>query len=154
MLLPFCSARAAQKAEVVSEIVIDGILRIEPETVMTYLTINKGDAVTDDKLDACLKSLFSTGLFADVNLTLDNGVLTVKVVENPIVGRIAFEGNKKIKSQQLKDEISLRPRSLHHPHAPCPHCLRGVQNDHGRWVQSGSYPQNSEVGWTQNGMRG
>lgn len=110
--LPFCAARAAQKPETVSEIVIDGIMRIEPETVMTYLAVNKGDSVTEDKLDNSLKSLFSTGLFADVNLTLDNGVLTVKVVENPIVGQIAFEGNKKIKSQQLKDEISLRPRSV------------------------------------------
>ncbi len=87
-------------------------MRIEPETVLTYLMLRKGDTATPERLDAGLKSLFSTGLFADVGLKMDGGVLTVDLVENPIVNKIVFEGNKKIKDDQLKDEISLKPRMV------------------------------------------
>lgn len=109
---PFIKAEAAQKEEVVSEIVISGVMRIEPETVLTYLMIRKWDSVSQEELDRGLKSLFSTGLFSDVRLSVNDGVLNVDLVENPIVNRISFEGNKKIKTQQLKDEVSLRPRSV------------------------------------------
>lgn len=109
---PFFKAEAAQKEEVVSEIVISGVMRIEPETVLTYLMIRKGDMVSQEELDRGLKSLFSTGLFTDVRLSINNGVLNVDLVENPIVNQISFEGNKKIKTQQLKDELSLHPRSV------------------------------------------
>ena len=103
---------AATAGKLVEKIEISGIMRIEPETVLTYLMIRKGDNVSDEQLDRGLKSLFSTGLFADVRLSMDGGVLKVDLVENPIVNRIAFEGNKKIKKQQLLDELSLRSRSV------------------------------------------
>ena len=112
LFFPFCAAAAAEKEETVSRIVISGIMRIEPETVLTYLMIRKGDIVSDEQLDRGLKSLFSTGLFADVRLSVTDGVLTVDLVENPIVNQISFEGNKKIKTQQLRDELSLHPRSV------------------------------------------
>ena len=112
LFFPFCAAAAAEKEETVSRIVISGIMRIEPETVLTYLMIRKGDIVSDEQLDRGLKSLFSTGLFADVRLSVTDGVLNVDLVENPIVNQISFEGNKKIKTQQLKDELSLHPRSV------------------------------------------
>ncbi|MBR4126141.1 MAG: outer membrane protein assembly factor BamA [Alphaproteobacteria bacterium] len=103
---------AAAAGKFVEKIEISGIMRIEPETVLTYLMIRKGDNVSDEQLDRGLKSLFSTGLFADVRLSMDGDVLKVDLVENPIVNRIAFEGNKKIKKQQLLDELSLRSRSV------------------------------------------
>ena len=103
---------AAEEEKLVSEIEISGIMRIEPETVLTYLMIRKGDKISDEQLDRGLKSLFSTGLFADVRLSMDRGVLKVDLIENPIVNRIAFEGNKKIKKQQLEDELTLRARSV------------------------------------------
>lgn len=105
-------ARAQETPKVVNEIIINGTMRIEPETVLTYLMIRQGDIATPDRLDRGLKSLFSTGLFADVKLSEKNGVLTVDLVENPIVNKIAFEGNKKIKTDQLTGELSLRPRTV------------------------------------------
>ena len=105
-------AQAQETPKVVNEIIINGTMRIEPETVLTYLMIRQGDIATPDRLDRGLKSLFSTGLFADVKLSEKNGVLTVDLVENPIVNKIAFEGNKKIKTDQLTGELSLRPRTV------------------------------------------
>jgi outer membrane protein insertion porin family len=53
-------------------------------------------------LDAGLKSLYATGLFSDVRISHDGGKVSVKVVENPTIFRVAFEGNKKIKDEDLK----------------------------------------------------
>lgn len=69
-------------------------MRIEPETVLTYLMIRKGDIVSDEQLDRGLKSLFSTGLFADVRLSVTDGVLNVDLVENPIVNQISLKETK------------------------------------------------------------
>ena len=63
--------------------------------------------------DRSLKALFATGLFADVKLSRDGNTLVVKVVENPIINRIAFEGNHKLDDKELNAEIQLRPRVVY-----------------------------------------
>lgn len=89
---------------------VEGAQRIDPETVRSYMNIKPGDRITLQVLDKALKSLFATGLFADVNIRRERGGIVVRVVENPIINRIAFEGNKRISDDILRDEVSLRPR--------------------------------------------
>jgi outer membrane protein insertion porin family len=98
---------------VVADIQVLGTQRIEPETVRSYLQIQPGDAWDAEKLDASLKALFATGLFADVNLSRVGNTLVVKVVENPIINRIAFEGNHKLDDKELNGEIQERPRVVY-----------------------------------------
>src|SRR3546814_6162511 len=62
------------------------------------------------RLDDSLKNLFATGLFADVRLEREGDNLIVVVSENPIVNRIAFEGNDRIDDETLQQEIELWPR--------------------------------------------
>src|SRR6185437_11860575 len=57
-----------------------------------------------------VKALFATGLFQDVRPTMQGGRLTITVTENPVINRIAFEGNKKVKDDQLKSEIQSKER--------------------------------------------
>ena len=97
----------------VSRVEIVGAQRIEPETILSYLLIHRGDAWSNEKIDASLKGLFATGLFADVRLNRAGDTLVVKVVENPIINRIAFEGNHKIEDKDLNSEIQLRPRIVY-----------------------------------------
>jgi outer membrane protein insertion porin family len=97
----------------VGDIRIEGAQRIEPETVRSYLLIQPGDAWDDERVDKSLKALFATGLFADVNLSRVGNTLVVKVVENPIINRIAFEGNHKLDDKDLNAEIQLRPRVVY-----------------------------------------
>src|ERR1700730_18014981 len=52
----------------ISDIRIEGVQRIEPETVRSYLLIQPGESWDDERVDKSLKALFATGLFADVNL--------------------------------------------------------------------------------------
>ena len=92
---------------------IEGIQRIEPETVRSYLLLQPGDAWDAERVDRSLKALFATGLFADVKLIREGDTLVVRVVENPIINRIAFEGNSKIADKELNAEIQLRPRVVY-----------------------------------------
>jgi outer membrane protein insertion porin family len=97
----------------VERVEIVGAQRIEPETILSYLFIHRGDKWSDEKIDASLKALFATGLFADVRLSRVGDALVVKVVENPIINRIAFEGNHEIEDKDLNSEIQLRPRVVY-----------------------------------------
>jgi len=105
-------AHAQQRTVKIQEIRVDGTERIEPSTVVTYLGLSAGERVDQGALDDALKNLFVTGLFADVTLKLDDSVLNVNVIENPVVNRIAFEGNDKINDDELLAEIQLSPRQV------------------------------------------
>lgn len=106
------SVPIAQAQEVVREIRVNGAQRIEPTTVLNYLGVSVGQEIDEMGLNTALKDLYGTGLFADVSLRQDAGVLFVDVTENPIISQIAFEGNDEIKDAELQAEISLRPRQV------------------------------------------
>jgi len=89
---------------------VEGTQRIEAATVRSYMRVNPGDPFDPVRLDDSLKNLFATGLFADVRLEREGNTLVVIVDENPIVNRIAFEGNDRIDDDTLAQEIELRPR--------------------------------------------
>ena len=76
----------------------------------SYLLLHAGDGWDAERVDRSLKALFATGLFADVKLVREGDTLVVRVVENPIINRIAFEGNRKVKDEQLRAEIQSKER--------------------------------------------
>ena len=95
------------------DIRVEGAQRIEPDTVRSYVPIRAGQKITTQALDEALKKLFATGLFADVIVRREGSVIVVRVVENPIINRIAFEGNKRVSNDILEDEVKLRPRIVY-----------------------------------------
>ena len=97
----------------ISEIFIEGTQRIEPSTVQSYMRIKPGDRMVPERVNHALKALFATGLFADVTIRKEGTALVVRIVENPIINRIAFEGNKRIKDEVLVNEVQLRPRIVY-----------------------------------------
>ena len=103
----------AQAGGTIQEIRIEGTQRVEPDTVRSYLQVQPGEPYDAQKLDASLKALFATGLFSDVTIRRDGDALVVHVVENPVINRIAFEGNSKLTDESLTDEIQLRPRLVY-----------------------------------------
>jgi len=102
-----------QAGDVIRQITVEGAQRIESGTVKSYLLIHEGDAFDAQRLDRSLKSLFATGLFADVSARRQGYTLVISVVENPVINRIAFEGNDKVESEQLQAETTLRPRVIY-----------------------------------------
>ena len=118
---------SATAGDRIADVRIEGIQRIEPETVRSYLLLQGGDPWDPERIDRSLKALFVTGLFADVKLTRQGNTLVVSVVENPIINRIAFEGNSKLADKDLNAEIQLRPRTVY--------TRTRVQNDVNRILQ-------------------
>jgi len=94
----------------VTEVQVRGTQRIDPGTVQSYMLIQPGDVFDSERLDRSLKALFATGLFADVTIRRQGDALVVNVVENPIINRISFEGNRRIDNEELSREVELRPR--------------------------------------------
>lgn len=98
---------------VVGAIEVTGNQRIESDTVRSYMTLRPGAEFDDSKIDQSLKTLFSTGLFADVTIRREGNNLVVNVVENPIINQVAFEGNSAIKDEALDAEVRLKPRVVY-----------------------------------------
>ena len=103
----------AQSSTIVREIVVEGAQRVEPDTIRSYMLIQEGDRYDARRVDRSLKSLFATGLFTDVSMRQQGDSLIVNVVENPVINRIAFEGNKIVANDALESEVTLRPRIIY-----------------------------------------
>ncbi len=100
------------EAATVSRIVVQGNTRVEAETVESYMTIQPGRPFSAADVDESLKTLFATGLFTDVKIAQRGGTLVVTVTENPLIGQISFEGNKRIKDKALADVIQSKERAV------------------------------------------
>jgi outer membrane protein insertion porin family len=112
----FCTAVGAvatagyASAQSAGAIVVEGNRRVEAETIRSYFRVNPGERLDSYKIDQALKALYATGLFQDVRINQSGPRLIVTVVENPVINRVAFEGNSKIKDDQLANEVQSKTR--------------------------------------------
>lgn len=126
--LMVCSALVSPvMAEELKDIAVEGTRRIENETVMNYLKLEKGQDVGPADLDTATKALFATGLFSDVDIEMKDGIAKITVEENPIIHTVYFEGNKALDDEILKTEVLLKPRMVY--------TQRKLQNDAARLVE-------------------
>jgi outer membrane protein insertion porin family len=107
------SSNIAQAQGVVRNIQVAGNRRVEPETVRSYLDFTIGDAYDPARVNASLRSLFATGLFADVQIDRQGTTVIVTVSENPVINKVAIEGNSEIENKTLKGEVRLKSRSVY-----------------------------------------
>lgn len=96
----------------IKSIQVIGNQRIEANTVASYLLIQPGDQYSEDRIDLSIKTLFATGLFADVLIEPNGGDILIRVIENPIINRVIIEGNKALKKDKITDEVEAKPRSV------------------------------------------
>jgi outer membrane protein insertion porin family len=92
------------------DISVEGNRRVEANTIRSYFTPGPGERLDAAKIDSAVKALYGTGLFQDVRVDRAGGRLAVTVVENRVINRVAFEGNKKAKDEQIQAEIQSKPR--------------------------------------------
>lgn len=114
-LMSLAVAFNASAADVyIRDIQVDGLQRVENETVMSYLDIDKSKVVSEDKMDESLKHLYATGLFEDVSFSVTpDGTLVIKVVESPVIGERVFDGADKIDASLLEKEVQSMPRGTY-----------------------------------------
>ncbi len=109
LLMSAALASSPVAAQNVASIQVEGNRRVEIETIRSYFTPGPGGRLDQAQIDDGLKALIETGLFQDVKISQSGGHLLVTVIENPVIGRVAFEGNKKIKDEQLTAEVQSKP---------------------------------------------
>lgn len=97
-------------AQTAASIAVEGNRRVDVETIRSYFRPGPSGRLDQGSIDDGLKSLIETGLFQDVKINQAGGRLVVSVVENPVIGRVAFEGNKKVKDDQLNAEVQSKAR--------------------------------------------
>ena len=104
-----CSAWAEQ---VVQNITVQGNERIDTSTVMSYVTLEPGKQYNQEQADQSIRHIYDSGLFSHATVRLTGATVIINVRENPMVGKIVFEGNKKIKRDVLERELTLKPRMV------------------------------------------
>jgi len=105
VLLVLAGPTWALEPFVVRDIRVEGIQRIEPGTVFSYLPIKVGDTLTDAKAAGAIRSLFATGFFRDVRLEVQGSVLIVTLEERPAIASIEFSGMKEFEKDKVKQGL-------------------------------------------------
>jgi len=102
-------SKVAFAASTIQLIEVEGNTITPSESVIAMMEIRRGMPYSRDRVHEDVKSLFDSGRFSDVwvdKFPYAGGVkLVVHVTEKPIVSKISFEGNKKIKDKSLKEKI-------------------------------------------------
>ena len=106
-------AQATTEQVRITGINVTGNRRVAESTVLSYLPVQIGDVVSQGGLSQSLERLFATNLFKDIKLDLDGSVLTVTIVENPIINRVNIEGNDVITDERLLEIIDVQPRRIY-----------------------------------------
>lgn len=90
---------------VIKDIRVEGLQRTEAGTVFTYLPVQAGDVMSDEKATQAIKSLYNTGFFKDIRIEADGDVLVVTVQERAAIAKIDFSGNKSFPSDKMLENL-------------------------------------------------
>lgn len=84
---------------------LQGLQRVSPGSVFAELPLQVGETVTTKELSDAAKKLYATGLFEDLKLLEDQGVVTFQLQERPTLRELVIEGNSKVSTEDLKDGL-------------------------------------------------
>jgi outer membrane protein insertion porin family len=101
LLLAAVLGLSALPATAAETITVEGNRRVDAETVRSYFHASPDGRYDEAARDAALKALIATNLFSTVKIDLTTSGLVVHVTEAKVLGRVAFEGNKKVKDGDL-----------------------------------------------------
>ncbi|NBV71376.1 MAG: outer membrane protein assembly factor BamA [Burkholderiaceae bacterium] len=102
--IPLKSLQATEPF-VVKDIRVEGLQRVEPGTVFSYLPVQVGERFTSEKAADSIKALYATGFFRDVQIQAQGDVLIVIVEERPTISRIEFTGMKEFDSEVVRKSL-------------------------------------------------
>ncbi len=107
LVVAICFSLNAVAADsfVVKDIRVEGLQRVEPGTVFSYLSVQVGETFTEEKGAEAIKALYSTGFFRDVQIQAQGDVLIVIVEERPTISRIEFTGMKEFDQEIVRKSL-------------------------------------------------
>ena len=101
---------APTRSAAATEIVVQGNRRVDADTIRGYFKAAPGKHLDADDINAGIKALYASGLFESINVTTEGNRIIVSVVEAPVIDRVAFQGNHRVKDEQLQQEIQSKAR--------------------------------------------
>ncbi len=115
MTLTALPAPVVAQSYAFSNVSIEGNERIEPGTILSYAGIARGESVSAAQLNDAYQRIIASGLFETVEIVPQGSTLVIKVVEYPTINRIAFEGNRRIKDEDLAQIVQSQSRRVYSP---------------------------------------
>ena len=98
-------------ATIINEVKVTGNKRISKETILVLGNIEIGQDFNSTSLNNSLKKLYDTNFFSNINISTDNNILSINVIENPIIESIEITGiKKKIFKEKIYEAINLKNR--------------------------------------------
>lgn len=94
---------------------IDGNQRVDGATILSYAGIGRGQTVSAAELNDAYQRIVNSGLFETVELLPQGGKLLIRVAEYPTINIINFEGNRRIKDEDLQSIIQSQSRRVYSP---------------------------------------
>ncbi|MCH2163495.1 MAG: outer membrane protein assembly factor BamA [Marinovum sp.] len=94
---------------------VEGAERIELATILSFAAIPRGQPVTAGQLNGAYQRILASGLFSNVEIVPQGSTLVIRVEERPTINRIAFEGNRRIKDEDLAPLIQSQSRRVFSP---------------------------------------
>lgn len=98
-----------------SNVVVEGSERVDAATILSYAGIARGQAVSAGALNDAYQRLMGSGLFETVDLVPRGNTLRIVVKEFPTINIINFEGNARLKDEQLAEIAKSRSRRVYSP---------------------------------------
>ncbi|KMW57295.1 Outer membrane protein assembly factor YaeT precursor [Candidatus Rhodobacter oscarellae] len=112
--LPLTSPAEAQTYRF-TNVTVEGATRIEPATILTYAGIAQGETISAGQLNTAYQNVLGSRLFETVEFVPSGNTLIIRVVEYPTVNRINFEGNRRLKNEELSQVVQSQVRRVYSP---------------------------------------
>ncbi len=101
----------------VSDVQIEGVIRVENSVVLAEISIEPGDLVSPEDIDRAMQNIFKLGYFDDISAEMTEvqgaKILTFVVHELPLIRKIEFSGNDKLKEEKLRPLLTMRTPSIY-----------------------------------------
>ena len=98
-----------------SNVSIEGNQRIEGGTILTYAGIARGETVSAARLNDAAQRIRATGLFESVDVIPQGSTLVIRVVEYPTINIVNFEGNSRLRDEELGAVVRSQSRRVYSP---------------------------------------
>ena len=123
LALLFCLSLAipawAAEEFLLADIIVTGNQRVQAADILNALSIKPGQKVTPADIDGAIDDIFKMERFADISAEISGdtsaSILTFKVAERPLVRKVRFEGNDKLKEEKLREVITIRVPDIYDP---------------------------------------
>ena len=111
-ILFFLAFSVNSYSEIVNKVDVKGNERISSETILVFGDVIIGNNYESSDINLLIKKLYETTFFSNIAVELENGQLSIKVEENPIINSIIFKGEKAEKYiEAIKEHLKLREKT-------------------------------------------